>query len=336
MQTDTAAAFAIHICTASQAGRREESRLIVYRELSSLVHDLGISARTLYAVSNRLDQHYRRAELPKADGGVRVLSVPDPLLKHIQRRITQVLLVHMPISPCATAYRYGGSVLVNAAPHVGQSAVLRLDIQRFFDSIRYTSVKEAAFPADIYAEPLRILLSMLCYHREGLPQGAPSSPAISNIVMADFDAQVSAWCRERGLTYTRYCDDMTFSGALVPSEVVSFVSDRLRPLGLFLNRRKTRYLPSGRRQLVTGIVVNQTLNTPAEYRRKLRQELHFCQKYGVAAHMARQGLTCSEDAYLARLLGQVNYALQISPGRSDLEQARAWLRAGGGRTEPHT
>lgn len=93
--------------------------MIVYRELSSLVHDLGISARTLYAVSNRLDQHYRRAELPKSDGGVRVLSVPDPLLKHIQRRITQVLLVHMPISPCATAYRYGGSVLVNAAPTSG-------------------------------------------------------------------------------------------------------------------------------------------------------------------------------------------------------------------------
>lgn len=91
--------------------------MIVYRELSSLVRDLGIPAGTLYAVSNTLDRHYIRRAAPQVPpGGVRELSVPDPLLKHIQRQILRVLLVHMPVSPYATAYRYGGSTLCNARP----------------------------------------------------------------------------------------------------------------------------------------------------------------------------------------------------------------------------
>ena len=126
--------------------------MIVYRELSSLVHDLEVPAGTLYAVSNSLEKHYRPVQLSKESGGFRTLFVPDPLLKTIQRRITQVLLVHMPISPNATAYRYGGSLLRNAAPHAGQPAVLKLDIQHFFDSVLYSAVKESAFPPEIYSE----------------------------------------------------------------------------------------------------------------------------------------------------------------------------------------
>ena len=110
--------------------------MIVYRELSSLVRDLGIPAGALYAVSNTLDRHYNRRQIPKPSGGVRELSVPDPLLKHIQRQILQVLLVHMPVSPYATAYRYGGSNLRNAAPHVGKPCVLNLAIRHFFDELR--------------------------------------------------------------------------------------------------------------------------------------------------------------------------------------------------------
>ena len=121
--------------------------MIVYRERFSLVRDLGIPSGTLYAVSNTLDRHYLRRWIPKSSGGVRELSVPDPLLKHIQRRILQVLLVHLPASPYATAYRYGGSTLRNAAPHVGKPCVLKLDIRHFFDSILYSAVKETAFPA---------------------------------------------------------------------------------------------------------------------------------------------------------------------------------------------
>lgn len=168
---------------------------IVYREASTLARDLGIPLDILYAVSNRLDAHYHTAVLSKRDGGTRTLTVPDGLLKRIQRAILETLLVHMPVSRNATAYHYGARVTKNAALHAGKRFLLKLDIAHFFDSIRYTSVKEAAFPPEIYAEPLRILLAMLCYHRDALPQGAPTSPAISNLVMRPFDEQVDGWCR---------------------------------------------------------------------------------------------------------------------------------------------
>lgn len=300
--------------------------MIVYRELSSLARDLGFEAKTLYAVSNSLDKHYRQVCLPKRDGGVRTLSVPDPLLKTIQRRIAQVLLVHMPVSSYATAYRYGGSTLRNAAPHVGQPVLFKLDIQHFFDRILYSSVKERAFPPEIYAEPLRILLTMLCYHGQSLPQGAPSSPAISNIILFDFDQAVGAWCTGHGIRYTRYCDDMTFSGLFSPEEVMAFVQDQLKPLGLFLNRNKTQVLRAGQRQVVTGLVVNEKIGVPAHDLRALRQELYYCRKYGVASHMARLGISEAEAHYLMRLLGRVNYVLQVTPDKGEFQQARAWLR----------
>lgn len=299
--------------------------MIVYRELSSLARDLEVPARTLYAVSNSLDRHYRKVLLPKIGGGTRTLSVPDPLLKTIQRRINAVLLCHMPVSPYATAYRYGGSTLRNAQPHVGQPAVLKADIRHFFDSILYSAVKDAAFPAEIYAEPLRILLTLLCYYQDGLPQGAPSSPGITNLLLRDFDNTVGKWCRDRDIRYTRYCDDMTFSGSFSPAEVLSFLSCCLRREGFFLNEKKTRFLPQGRRQTVTGIVVNEKAAVPAQYRRKLRQELYFCQKYGVASHMAHLGIEGEEAPYLRHLLGQVNYALQISPEDAALLSGRRYL-----------
>ena len=276
--------------------------MIVYRELSSLVSDLGIDAKTLYAVSDRIDRHYRTVQIPRPQGGSRTLSVPDPLLKQIGRRILGTLLVHMPVSQYATAYRYGGSTLHNALPHVGQPMLLKLDIRRFFDSILYAQVRDAAFPAQIYAEGLRTLLTTLCYHREGLPQGAPTSPAITNILMAGFDEAVGAWCRARAVAYTRYCDDMTFSGSFDPHEVIAMVEPRLRAMGFFLNHKKTRILPAGQRQIVTGIVVNEKPALPAEALRALRQEVHFCKKFGVAGHMQHCGIAGTQQHYLQQLL----------------------------------
>lgn len=299
--------------------------MIVYREAETLARDLGFSVRTLYAVSNDLPRHYRTVELPKGDGTVRVLSVPSPLLKTIQRRITERLLVHMPVSPCATAYRYGGSPLRNAAPHAGQPLVLNLDIRHFFDSILYSAVKESAFPARIYAEPLRVLLTMLCYHGDGLPQGAPSSPAISNLVLRDFDLETAAWCRGRNIIYTRYCDDMTFSGDFDPREVTAFAEASLRKYGFFLNRDKTRTARPGQRQTVTGLVVNGHPAVPPAYRRQLRQELRFCQRFGVEDHLARTGSPLDREAYLQSLLGRVGYVLQVTPESAEARTWRAWI-----------
>ena len=300
--------------------------MIVYRELSSLERDLGISAKTLYAVSNNIGKHYYKAKLPKKSGGYRNLSVPDEVLKTIQKRIADVLLIHMPVSRYAKAYRFGSSTLRNAKHHVGKQMVLKLDILHFFDSIRYSTVKDKAFPDEVYAEPLRILLTMLCYHKDSLPQGAPSSPAITNIILYEFDELVGHWCRERNIAYTRYCDDMTFSGDFDPAEVIRFVRLGLKKLGFLLNEQKTRIQRPGQQQSVTGIVVNEKLSIPADYRRNLRQELYYCRKFGIQEHLQKIGLEIPEDTYRMQLLGKVNYVLQVHPDGRDMLEARKWLQ----------
>ena len=300
--------------------------MIVYRELSSLEQDLGISAKTLYAVSNNLSKHYRKAKLPKKSVGFRNLSVPDEVLKSIQKRIAEVLLIHMPVSRYAKAYRFGSSTLRNAKHHVGKQVVLKLDILHFFDSIRYSTVKDKVFPEEIYAEPLRILLTMLCYHKDALPQGAPSSPAITNIILYEFDEQIGQWCRARGIAYTRYCDDMTFSGGFDPAEVIRFVRLELKKMGFLLNEHKTRIQHPGQQQSVTGIVVNEKLSIPAEYRHKIRQVLYYCRRFGIQEHLQRIGLEIPEDTYRRQLLGKVNYVLQVHPNDKDMLDARKWLQ----------
>ena len=299
--------------------------MIIYTELSSLERDLGIQAKTLYAVSNNLSKHYRKVNLPKKSGGCRSLSIPDPPLKTIQKRITDVLLVHMPVSKYAKAYGFGCSTFRNAKPHVNKQVVLKLDILHFFDNIRYTTVKDLVFPEKIYAEPIRILLTMLCYYKDALPQGAPSSPVITNIILYEFDEQVGQWCKDRKITYTRYCDDMTFSGNFEPAEVIAFIQKTLRNRNFLLNEQKIHIQYAGQQQVVTGIVVNEKLSIPANYRRKLRQELYYCQKFGIAAHLKQIQSSIPEETYRRQLLGKINYVLQVHPKDSDLLSAKKWL-----------
>ena len=167
---------------------------------------------------------------------------------------------------------------------------------------------------------------MLCYYKDALPQGAPSSPAITNIILYEFDEQIGQWCWERGIAYTRYCDDMTFSGDFDPAEVIRFIRLELKKMGFLLNEQKTKIQRPGRQQTVTGIVVNERLSIPADYRRKLRQELYFCRKFGIREHLQKIGLEILEDTYRMQLLGKVNYVLQVHPDDEEIKAARKWLQ----------
>lgn len=299
--------------------------MIVYRELSSLTGDLGFSARALYSMTHNIHKHYNSVSIPKGNGETRKLRVPDKFLKAIQRSIVRNLLSYEEISPYATAYRLCGSTVANARPHVGAKTVLKLDIRHFFDHIIYPVVKDKVFPANKYSEANRVLLTLLCTYRECIPQGAPTSPAISNIIMRDFDDTVGTWCDDRGIRYTRYCDDMTFSGDFSPKEVVLFVKEELRKMGFFLNGKKIVVVKNGQKKQVTGILVNEKLNVPSTYRRKLRQELYYCRKFGVKSHMERLGVKITEKEYIMKLIGRVNYILQVTPADKPAKEAKEWL-----------
>ena len=299
--------------------------MIIYKELSSLTEDLGVSAKALYALSNHITSHYYKTKIPKKNGEFRELSVPDNFLKAVQKKIAEKILVHEEVSPYATAYRFGTSTVKNASPHLGQNTLLKLDIRKFFNHIIYPVVKDKVFSEERFSEENRILLSLLCMYRDALPQGAPTSPIISNIIMRDFDNLVGAWCREREIKYSRYCDDMTFSGDFNHREVILFVKNELKKMGFYLNDSKTVVARKGQKQIVTGIVVNEKINTPLSYRKKIRQEMYYCKKFSTASHIKNEKLEISEQEYLRKLLGRVNYVLSADKTNEEMAEYKKWL-----------
>lgn len=296
--------------------------MIVYREISSLCQDLGYSARALYSLSNSIERHYHTVELKKSNGETRLLHVPDKFLKSVQKRIAEVILQREPVSQYAFAYIVGGSTRKNARVHVGKKKIFKLDIRKFFDHITYPMVKERVFIGQKYSEPIRILLSVLCVYSHTVPQGAPTSPAISNIILREFDDVVGNWCKERGITYSRYCDDMTFSGDFKEKIVINFVREELRKYNFFLNDKKTVCLHDGQRKQITGVVVNEKISVPASYKKKIRQEIYYIQKYGMDSHIARLPEYDDRDKYLNGLLGRINYVLSIELENNEIKNYR--------------
>ncbi len=299
--------------------------MITYKEFSSLEKDLGFSIRMLYTAANHLHKHYRAVKIPKGNGEYRRLYVPSESLKMLQRCINNKFLPLEEISPYATAYRPGGSTKLNACLHVGKSVILKLDIRHFFDNIGYNLLKEKVFTDKRYSVQISSLLSILCLHMGALPQGAPTSPTISNIVMRDFDNKIGEWCNARKISYTRYCDDMTFSGDFKPEAVIRLVKSELKKLNLSLNKKKTIVVRKGQKQTVTGIVVNEKMSISNSYKKKIRQEMYYCMKFGVESHLKTANISESPETYIPKLLGRINYILSIEPNNKDIKQYRDWL-----------
>ena len=203
--------------------------------------------------------------------------------------------------------------------------ILKLDIRHFFDSITYSAVKETVFPSEQFSESNRVLLTLLCTHSGCLPQDTPTSPIISNIIMKNFDNDVGIWCKQRNIKYTRYCDDMTFSGQFSTNEIISFITPKLKEMGFILNTKKTKLACNGQRKSVTGIVVNEKINVPINYRKSLRQEMYYCRKYGVNSHLERIGENKDKTTYLKSLLGTINYLLSVDFENTEAAQYKSWI-----------
>lgn len=286
----------------------------------------------LYQVSNSPDMAYHTAFVLKRDKTYRVLHIPYRDLKEIQRRILSKFLASAELPDCAIAYRAGAAPRAGVIPHMGKPVLLKMDILHFFDSITFEMVLSRAFPPQYFPKPVRVLLAKLCCYCDRLPQGAPTSPALSNIVMAPFDEYMSSYCEKQGIAYTRYCDDMSFSGDFKPGPLIEKVRRFLNAMGFAVNEKKTRVLRQSQRQTVTGVVVNQKPQAPASYRRKIRQEMYYCKKYGVRSHILRtrqseyitdssrshDGKRVYQQRFLQHLLGKISYALYINPEDTEL------------------
>ncbi len=289
----------------------------------------------LYALSNHGERHYERISVPKKDGTVRTLLVPDPLLKYVQKNILHHVLEGLSVADCAMAYRKWPGIVRNATTHVKKPLVMKLDIKDFFGSITFEMVLRYAFPIIYFPSAVGVLLTALCCYGEYLPQGAPTSPMISNLVMKPFDEFMIKWCDRQNISYSRYCDDMTFSGDFDVREVRQKAENFLHTMGFELNPKKTKVLSQRTRQTVTGLVVNERVQVSAEYRRNLRQEVYYCQRFGVEEHLRHCGkLECfvlpegsiDQQRYLQILLGKVQYVRLTRSEDVWFLQAEDWLK----------
>lgn len=266
---------------------------------------------TLYAIANDVRSHYRVFRIRKHNGKLRTIYEPSGILKHIQKRILSEVLEDMRVSPYATAYRKGKSLKDNASVHVGKKMVLKLDIKNFFENIWFLDIYNACFPIELFPKSVGMLFTYLCTYDDHLIQGAPTSAYISNLVMRDFDYVIGNWCRERDISYTRYSDDMTFSGNFDPQTVIRKVRRELYRLDMELNDAKIRVIYQSHRQWVTGVVVNKKAQVSREYRKEIRKQMYYIRKFGLLDHLKRNNR--HEKGYLDSLKGSICYVLQINP-----------------------
>lgn len=248
------------------------------------------------------DHHYRVHPLPKKSGGTRLVTVPSDPLKRLQRRILRSGLDELFLHPAAHGFRSGRSILTNALPHVGQPCVVNVDIRSFFPATRHPLILRAcSLPAaGILSEGARRVLADLCSHAGGLPTGAPTSPVLANLILRAADSSIAKAAEANNIIYTRYADDLTFSGGTNVLKILPFVSKILGQLGYELDGKKTNIYRRGRRQVVTGLVVNEKPNLPRRIRRRLRAAVHLAATGGTPHWQGKPTTT-------AKLLGRLGH-----------------------------
>ena len=282
----------------------------------------------LLRMSNRTSKYYLVKSIPKRSGGVRTLHVPYYDLDRWQRVICDQILPLYPVSDHAYAYRKGLSVRDNATPHLGKSFVVKIDLKDFFDHITFGRVFGALNRPDWYNLAFVTMVANLCCVDGHLPQGACTSPMLSNICFYDVDQAIAKYCQQRSLTYTRYCDDLTFSGDdFNPYVLVYEICRLLRSFGYEPNEKKISVRHRGQRMSVTGITTNEKLRVDKDRRRRIRQEVYFIRKFGIREHLLRLGDAeyvvngrCRRKKYLRSLLGRIQYVRFIDPEDREMMQ----------------
>ncbi len=273
--------------------------------------------------------HYVRFTVPKRSGGTRELACPHRSLRACQEWILRQILDKVPVHQAAHGFVRGRSTATNAAGHAGCEVIVNTDLKDFFPSITVARVM-GIFRELGYSPAVATILGLLTtecprrtvtyagnvYHvatgPRALPQGACTSPALSNLVARRLDARLSGLAEKLGWTYTRYADDATFSASGEAARRVGYLLARVRHItadeGLTINENKTRVLRPNTAQTVTGIVVNRRPGAPRKLVRRLRAILHRASREGLAAQN-RQG----HPHFEAWVAGMVAYVSMVNP-----------------------
>jgi len=316
----------------------QAARLPVLASPADVAKALGISIPRLRWLAFHSDAaekiHYVRFTVPKKSGGVRELSAPHRDLAAAQRWIFQNILLRLPTHPAAHGFVRGRSIRTNALPHVGRQLLVNADLKDFFPTITFHRVRGAIEQLG-YSPAAATILALLCTESprrtveyagrifqvatgpRALPQGACTSPALSNLIARRLDSRLGGLADKLGWQYTRYADDLSFSAdaEAKPERMTGYLLARIRHIaqdeGFIINEKKTRVLKRSSAMAVTGVVVNQRPGVRRREVRRLRAILHNAGMLGLVSQNRTQ-----DPHFEARIRGQIAFVQMINPDQS--------------------
>ena len=251
--------------------------LPVIQSLDGFSFTTHISKYTIYQLSHHSDKHYKTYEMPKKSGGKRIICQPSKKLKGLQSWLLVNILNKIQVSPSCKGFRKGSSTLDNALPHMGASTILNLDLKDFFPTVTSKQVYNI-FKTIGYNSLIATVFTNICTYKERLPQGSPCSPMLANLAASTLDLRIQGYVGKRGISYTRYADDLSFSG-LNPLKIIKIIPMIKTIIGdenFIVNNKKTRIASSARAKIVTGLVVNEdSIGIGKQKYKELRAKIYY-------------------------------------------------------------
>lgn len=255
------------------------------------------------------NKYYHSFDILKKNGKKRHISEPLGKLKEIQKVLYSDVFYpkRYLINKCAYAYMPNVNMRECIEKHTEKPIVVKMDIKNFFGSVTDKIVLDSLLYAFRMDEGTARVITELCTLNGVLPQGTPTSPILSNFICRILDRRLYNYCSNHNIEYSRYADDLIFSGDFDVSKLIQYVSWALRDYyGFKLNYDKLHIMRNYQRQVVLGVLVNQKCRLTKKKRNELRQELHYIKKYGIEDYIIFTGKN------LNQLKGYVSYALGIN------------------------
>lgn len=226
---------------------------------------------------------YKAFTIPKKTGGERYIQSPNNTIKYLQTLLNYYLQNSYNHSRCSYGFIPGKSIVDNAKKHKGKKYVLNIDIKDFFPTINFGRIRGMFISLYKFPDSIATHLTNLCCHENSLPQGAPTSPVISNIICYGLDKKLSKLAKTNSMTFTRYADDLTFSSNknVYSEDLIISIKEIIQSEGFEVNEKKLRLQNQMRRQEVTGLVVNERVNVKRARLTEIRNILYRWEKYGL-------------------------------------------------------
>lgn len=231
--------------------------LPIIRNLDELSNETHLSKYTLYQLSMNSDFHYYTYTIPKKNGNERLINQPSRRLMGLQSWILRSILDKIYTSSGCKGFEKGTSIYDNAKVHIQANVVLTMDIKDFFSSINFDQVYNV-YKIIGYNSLVSRIFTNICTYNNVLPQGSPCSPKLANLVCWQLDKRIQGYVGQLGIRYSRYADDLTFSG-INPnriSKIIPFVSKIINDEGFQINSNKTRIAGPSRAKIVTGLIIS--------------------------------------------------------------------------------